>query len=197
MFNTKSHKFFGFGLIELMVSISVVMLVMGVVMSRQNSYNGAVLLRSQAYEVALLLREVQLSAVSAMGQGSNYRNTFGVYFDVGSSFYYTFNDDSPNNFFYDAGEELGKRNNLDKRFVISDIRTVDGGTETSLGETGDISILFERPNFDALFYTSANTAVPSNVSAIEIDVRLVGTSGNGNGEVRTVEVSRTGQISVL
>lgn len=193
MFKTKTTKNTGFGLIELLVSISVVMLVMGVVMTRQNSYNGAVLLRSQAYEVALLLREVQLSAVSAVGQGTDYRNTYGVYFDTGSNFYYTFSDDAPYNYFYDAGEELGKRNNLDGRFVISDIRTVNGAVETS---ENDISIVFQRPNFDAIFYTGTNTPAPSGVSTVEIDVRLVDTTGNGLGEVRTVEVSSTGQITV-
>jgi type II secretory pathway pseudopilin PulG len=193
MFNSKTKINNGFGLIELMVSISVVMLVMGVVMSRHNSYNGAVLLRSQAYEVALLLREVQLSAVSAVGQGSNYRNTYGVYFDAGSSFYYTFNDSGTTNYFYDVGEEIGKRNNLDRRFVIDEIRVVDGGVETV---EEDISILFQRPNFDAIFYAGANNPVSSGVSSVEIDVRLVGTTGNGAGEVRTVEVSRTGQITV-
>jgi type II secretory pathway pseudopilin PulG len=195
MFNTRSKKYAGFGLIELLVSISVIMLVMGVVMARHSSYNGAVLLRSQAYEVALLLREVQLSAVSAVGQGSNYRNVYGVYFNEGSNFYYTFSDDTPNNYFYNDGEELGKRNNLDERFVISDIRTVDGGVDSPV-PGDDISIVFQRPNFDALFYTDEDDAVLTGVSTVEIDVRLVGTTGNGVGEVRTVEVSRTGQITV-
>jgi hypothetical protein len=71
---------------------------------------------------------------------------------------------------------------------------MDGGT---LFTTQPItSIIFERPNFDAEFYSFLGTPAPSNVSAVEIDIRVKGTSGSGLGEVRTVEVSRTGQITV-
>lgn len=182
----------GFGLVELMVSISIAVLVMSVVMFNQGSSNSATLLRSQAYEVALGMREVQLSAVSAMSQTTGFRNVYGMYFnktDGVNGFYYTFLDaGSPGDYFYAASEAIGKRNNLDKRFEISDIRLKDGPTETP--ET-DISILFERPNFDALFFTGANTPAGASYSSVEIDVRLKGTS-----DVRTVEVTRTGQIIV-
>jgi prepilin-type N-terminal cleavage/methylation domain-containing protein len=187
----------GFGLIELMVSISIVVLVLAVVMFNQGSSNSASLLRSQAYEVALGMREVQLSAVSAMYQSSGFRNVFGLYFNTTSSlngFYYNFRDSgTPSNYFYTAGEEIGKRNNLDKRFEISEIRLVSGATKIP---EADISILFERPNFDAIFYTAAGVPANAAVSAVEIDVRLKGTSGSGDSKVRTVEVSRTGQITV-
>jgi Tfp pilus assembly protein FimT len=54
----------GFGLVELMVSISIMMLLTVVILNRQSSFNGAVLLRNQAYEVAFALRKAQLLAVS-------------------------------------------------------------------------------------------------------------------------------------
>lgn len=184
----------GFGLVELMVSISIVVLVMSVVMTNQGSSNSAVLLRSQAYEVALGLREVQLGAVSAMGQTTGFRNVYGMYFNTAADsngFFYTFLDaGSPGNYFYDAAEQLGKRNNLDKRFEISAIRLVNGTTGVETSES-DISVLFKRPNFDALFYTAAGVAADPAISAVEIDVRL-----RGSTNVRTVEVSRTGQIAV-
>ena len=55
----------GFGLVELLVSISIMLLVTMVVLVNHESFNNGALLRSQAYEVALRLREVQLSAVGA------------------------------------------------------------------------------------------------------------------------------------
>ncbi len=183
----------GFGLIELLVSISIAVLVMSVVMFNQKGSNSSVLLRSQAYEVALGLREVQLSAVSANRQTAGYRNVLGMYFNTTASTkgsYYTFLDTG--NYFYESTEASGfKRSNLDKRFEISEIRVVNGATETP--ET-DISIMFERPNFDAIFYTAAGA--PAVASAVEIDVRLKGTTGSSIGAVRTVEVTRTGQIIV-
>lgn len=196
-FFLKNSEQAGFGLVELLVSVSIAVLVMSVVMFNQGSSNSAVLLRSQAYEVALAVRETQLSAVSATGLSSDYRNVFGMYFNTAASskgFYYTFLDaGSPGNNFYDTGEGIGKRNNLDKRFEISAIRLVTGGVETV---ESDVSIVFQRPNFDALFYTAAGVSAGASVSAVEIDVRLIGTTGSAVGEVRTVEVSRTGQITV-
>jgi prepilin-type N-terminal cleavage/methylation domain-containing protein len=186
----------GFGLVELMVSISIVVLVTSIILVRHTSYNGAVLLRSQAYEVALQAREIQLSAVSAILEAGGFRNVFGLHFDTNTPDYYlNFKDDttSGGNFYYDSGEQIGKRNNIDKRFEIGEIRLMNGGTTVSTPTA--ISIVFERPNFDARFFTSAGTEV-TTASTVEIDISLKGATGTGTGEVRTVEISRTGQITV-
>lgn len=182
----------GFGLVELLVSISIVVLVTSIIMTRHSSHNGAVLLRSEAYDVALKAREVQLAAVSAVGTSGDYRNVFGLYFDTSTgSFYRTFRD-GDGDFYYDGGEEVGARNNLDPRFEIDEIRLVDGGVPTT---PASISIVFERPNFDARFYTSSGP-VASSVYAVQLVVRLRDTTGTGVGDMRLVEISRTGQITV-
>lgn len=184
----------GFGLVELMVSIGIVVLVMAIVMAKHNKSTSAVLLRSQAYEVALDAREIQLSAVSAVGTGGDFRTSFGMHFDTAQPTYYVrFTDTVTANFYYDSGEELAPRGMLDPRFEIDAIRLVNGGVETAID---DISIMFQRPNFDALFYTSANTPASLAVNAVEIDVRLKGSTGTDVGAVRTIEITRTGQISV-
>ena len=191
-FLSKKRAQAGFGLIELMVSISIAIMVMSVVMFNQGGNNSAVLLRSQAYEVALAIREVQLAAVSSNRQTSGYRSVLGMYFNTTNAstkgFYNYFLDNG--NYFFDGSDNIIKRNNLDKRFEISEIRLI-GSTVTT--ET-DISITFERPNFDAIFHTG--TGGIAAASAVEIDVRLKSTTGTGVGEVRTVEVTKTGQIIV-
>lgn len=182
----------GFGLVELLVSISIVVLVTSIIMSRHSSHNGAVLLRSEAYDIALKAREVQLAAVSAVGEAGDYRNIFGLYFDTSNpTFYRTFRD-TDGDFFYDTGEEVGSRNNLDQRFEIDEIRLIDGGATTT---ESAISVVFERPNFDARFYTSSGP-VAASVYAVQMVVRLRDTTGTGVGEIRVVEISRTGQITV-
>lgn len=183
----------GFSLVELMVSISIVVLVMGVVLARHTKSNGAVLLRSQAYEVAFTAREVQLSAVSASSDAGVYRNVLGVYFNTSVPNAFTVFKDTTGttNYFFDTGEEFGLQGVIDKRFTLDAIRVVSGGVETPVAQ---IAVVFERPNFDARFYTGANTPVAA--SAVELDIRLKGATGNGVEAVRTVEITQTGQIVV-
>ena len=173
-------------------------IVMGVVLVRQSSFNSAVLLRSQAYEVALQLREIQLSAVSASNinsGGNDFRDVLGVHFDTGSNGLYRIFRDSVSgankNNFYDSNEEFGIQGKLDERFEIRAIQQVGGSSVNNL------SIIFERPNFDASFYIAPNNE--SIASAIRIDVGKRGGAGGAvcGTDYRTVEVTRTGQIAVL
>lgn len=185
----------GFALVELLVSISILVLVVGTVMTKHGAFNSAVLLRSQAYEVALQARDTQLFAVSIMSDAGDYRNRYGLHFDTNNNTGYKIFRDNNRNSYFSNSEEFGKQGNLDARFVISDIRWVHtNGSETNIS---NISVLFERPNFDAKFFGApAPGGELSDAASVEIDVRIKGTSGNSTSEVRTVEITRTGQISV-
>ncbi len=183
----------GFGLIELMVTISILILVMGIILTKHSSFNGAVLLRGQAFNVALQAREIQLTAVSVISDSVNYRNVYGLHFDTTSQIINIFKD-SDGGHFFEVGEEYGKQSKLDPRYKISEIR-LDGASV--LG--GELSVVFERPNFDARFFVGVdNSGAGSSATSAEIDICLKNTSCTaGNvGEVRTVEITKTGQISV-
>ena len=185
----------GFGLVELMVSISIMVIVSAIILARQDSFNSAVLLRSQAYEIALALREVQLSAVSASGDTGSFRTVYGVHFTSETSpaadplnGYFQVFKDANNDGFLSTGEEFGPRGNLDKRFEVRAIRI--GGAPSS-----ELAVVFVRPNFDALFFDDAVGGAVS-ASTIEIDIARRGISGTGPDVVRTIEVTSTGQIAV-
>jgi prepilin-type N-terminal cleavage/methylation domain-containing protein len=194
-YNVTTHRLrSGFGLIELMVSISIMLLVAAIVLARQDSFNGAVLLRGQAYEVALSAREVQLNSVSAISIAGNYRTLLGLHFDTNNDAQIRIFRDSavaPNaNGFFDSGEEFGKQITIDSRFEVRGIRTVSGGSETSVS---NISVVFERPNFDARFFTAGGEV---NASAVEIDISKRDQVGTTLDVVRTVEITSTGQVTV-
>lgn len=173
----------GFGLIELMVSISIMMLVAGIILIRQSSFNGAVLLQSQTYEIALAAREVQLNAVSASSIQGSTREMLGLYFDINrNTTYRVFRDDEGNGS-YEAAEEYGQQNSLDSRFEIKAIRV--GGTSQN-----SVSVMFERPNFDAKFFVGTT---PVSASRVEVDIGTKDTSAAG---VKTFVVTATGQIEV-
>lgn len=172
----------GFGLIELMVSISIMMLVAAIILVRQDAFNGSVLLRSQAYEVALAAREVQLNAVSASTIQGSTRDVLGLYFNTGTPSVYKLFRDADQDSYYDASEEYGQQGSLDSRFVIKSITA--GGSARS-----DVAVVFERPNFDAKFFGSTGQI---NVSSVEI---VIGTTETG-GPTKTIVISSSGQVTV-
>lgn len=183
----------GFGLIELMVSITVMVIVSSIILVRQSSFNSAVLLRSQAYEIALQAREVQLNAVGATNYaGGDFRSVLGLHFYSSApnkSRYKIFLDNAPNNnHFYNSGEEYGLQGVIDSRFEVTDIQ-VDGISYPEL------SVVFERPNFDAHFYDYANHEIGTNKAEIEISQRDSAGAICGK-DFRVVEITRTGQIAV-
>lgn len=189
-YNLTQH---GFGLVELMVSISIMVLITSVILVKHDSYNGATLLRSQAYEIALQLREIQLLSISATEAGTGFRNVYGIHFSTAANdSYFNFRDADSDYYFDPGAEEFGKPGTLDSKFEIDEIRLVGGAVVNNL------SVTFQRPNFDALFYTAPAPGgeVGPGVSAVEIDIRTKGTTGAGNGKIRTIEVTRTGQITV-
>lgn len=195
--NTLLRKFrgqwAGFGLIELLVSISIMVMVIGTVLARQDAFNSASLLRAEAYDLALQIREIQLIAVSSEARGggaSTFRSVYGVYFtsaDRGQ--YIPFRDAGIGNNFYNPGEELPSIIKLDPRFTISEIRTYDPTLDQT--DPPELSIIYQRPNFDARFNQVVNAPV-NGVTSVEIDVAL----RSDPATFKTVEITKTGQISV-
>ncbi len=186
----KSTPIRAFGLVELMVSMSIMALVSTVIVTRQSSFNGSVLLRNQAYEVAFVLREAQQLAVSG---GDETVRTYGVVFDTATAnqhIYRMFRDENDNGRF-DSGEQMGLTGRLDSRFEIR--------SATPSG-TGPLAIVFTRPNFDARFCNNSSgctTPAQFSVGPAYIDIARNGVATNGKGDVRRVQVTNTGQISVI
>jgi prepilin-type N-terminal cleavage/methylation domain-containing protein len=179
-----------FGLVELMVSISIMAVVSTIIITRQSAFNGAVLLRNQAYEVAFSLREAQLLAVSG---GDTAVRSYGVSFDTSSSNQRTYRifSDANDNGVLDTGEQIGLTGRLDSRFFIREVSPEIGG---------QLTVIFTRPNFDArLCVRSGGCTMPAHYTSgtAYIDVARNDAAGNAVGEVRRVQVSSTGQISVV
>ena len=193
----------GFSLVELIVSIGIMVLVLSIVITQQGSFNSAVLLRSQAYEIALTIRDAQLSAMSAINTGGStedFSSVIGVHFDKASPNRYVVFIDSESgataNAFYNDGEQFGVLGIIDNRFEIIDILDTNGNSVGGPG-TGQVSITFERPDFDARF---RETSGGSLIQTGQYDI-LIQPKGSPAGSVcplvRTVRVTATGQVSVL
>lgn len=188
----------GFGLVELMVSIGIMVLVMSVVIVNHNSFSRGSLLRSQAYEIALRLREVQLLAVSTRvsDDADPERVRYGAHFSAltGSRFQIFAIPESVDADEYDD-HLIGAPGILDSRFTITQVTRVNSsGAESPLPTGEGVVIVFNRPNFDAEFFD------PANVSSSKYDsineVRLYVDSVRNPGSPRKVIVTKAGQISV-
>jgi prepilin-type N-terminal cleavage/methylation domain-containing protein len=179
-----ANKQKGFGLIEMMVSIGILSIVMGVVFVRQDSHNSSLLLRNQAYEIAFRLREVQFSAVSAQGDAEEFRDWTGMSFDISDDGAYKVLKLVDSTTF----SPFGAQGVLDKRFQIKSI-LVDDVVVAAADEK--ILIVYERPNFDAQFYNESGVLMSAEVIKIEVTERVSG------GPSRWVEITSTGQIGVI
>lgn len=183
----------GFTIIELMVTITIVVLVTGIVLVQYSSFNSSVLLTSQAYQIAFALREAQSLAISVRGQGQVFREEYGIYFDINSpGVYRLFQDNgSSKPALYNAGEEVGSPSIVDPRFTITDICFTNnlGQQCASSGSLADdLSVSFRRPDFDAVF---GNAGGSTNITSATITIAPI----NGNG-TRTITITTAGQISV-
>lgn len=180
-----------FTLIELMVSISIVVMVTSVVMVRQSAFNGAVLLRNQAYEVAFAIRQAQLLAVSGSDEGIAGAQVYGVKFSrvAGSRQTYQLFHDKDDDGVFTPDEAVGLAGRLDRRFEVRDFEKVDGSSQG----TNDVQVTFRRPNFDAIFHRTSGAVLSG---PMYIAVAKTGNAGTDNGTVRCVEITSPGQIQV-
>lgn len=196
----------GFTVIELMVTITIVVLVTGIIMVQYSSFNSSVLLTSEAYLMAFDLREAQSLAVSVRGQSDEFREEYGIYFDITAdnpNQYLLFQDDNYIDFqdpaHYDFGEQVGVPYAVNPQFVISNICATNSSSRTCYADdpstTGevvntafhDLAVTFQRPDFDAAFYSNAKTSIQS------MDITI---QARNSTLQKKVTVYSTGQISI-
>lgn len=178
--NTRSTA--GFGLVELLVSMSIMTLVSTIVLVNQNSFNSAIVLRNQTYEVAFMLRQAQLAAVSGTSDRTSDGQRFGVQIDSTENTITFFSDvDNSGTYNTSAGDILLERRRLDRRFQVDAISI--GGTNVAV-----MHVIFERPNFDALLFDATGTSY-SGVAEVVI-------GNQKNAATRSIEINDSGNISV-
>lgn len=189
----------GFGLVELLVSISIMVLISTVVLANHSSFTSNSLLRTQAYDVALRIREVQQAALSAQEQGgTGFSSTLGLHFSTAAPSasalahrqrYRAFSSSAitgPG--WQTSATSVGVPGQLDERFEVRSIIASSGGVTSS---QGTLYISFVRPNFDARFYRTDGTLVGWDSVTISI-----GRPGSVAADQRQITVAKSGQITV-
>lgn len=198
----------GFTLIELLVTLSIFVILTGVVLFNQAKFNSSILLTNLAYDTALTIRQAQTYGINIKEFGDSKFVPYGVHFDL----------DSPKSFILyadvnykgggltvyqglastcDTSKGCVSRYNIKGNNYISSICTtaiLSGNRKcfTSNNSTLEkqFDILFQRPNPDARIY-QAGDMITDNFSAVDIIL-----SSQDGKSTSTVKVQSNGLIQV-
>lgn len=184
---SKKHKIqAGFSLIELMVTLMIATLIVGGVLFQFRVFDSVIGLRGEAYDLASTLRTAQVYTVSAgiSDDRSRFDRSVGVHYNVSSPQQYILFEDSNDNNQYNTGDAIIETYTIPDNYRISYICV-----ETNCINNNVVTVLFQRPEFDAIFSIN-NTLV--SASEVLFGVALT----NNTAEVFNVEVGATGQITV-
>ncbi|MFH0755134.1 MAG: prepilin-type N-terminal cleavage/methylation domain-containing protein [bacterium] len=202
---------FGFTLVELLITISMFVLITGVVLVNSNKFDNTILLHNFTYDIALTIKQAQSYSVNVKENISGSFNSetgqgYGVYFDIDTT-------GSKTNFilFNDLVNNIGN-NNPDKKYnnepngvkscPIDNIECLQkysmkkgtfiksicsGANEINCTEAKQLSILFYRPKLDARIYIDGAGA-PQSYARIVLS--------STSGATSSVIITSIGQIYV-
>lgn len=214
--NLKSKLSKGFTLIELLVTITIFVILTGIVLFSSNGFNNTILLKDLAYDVALTIQQAQSYGIN-VNESKLIMNPFapfGVYFNLntasGSGSIYNFiffndvlNGSSPgSNNKYDT-PSTSKINTCGDSECISKY-TIDNGNYiksicvgsnssdcSSANVTDGFTILFTRPNPNAIITTEdSSNNITGHYNYADIQV------ASPNGQTKDVIVNSIGLIYV-
>jgi len=168
-----SVKGAGFSLVELLVSISIIILLSIALLLQQSAFDNTIHITNTANEIVLVIQRAQQYSTSVVGGGS-----YGVHFPAGGReiiFYQNTIPPPPNspNLWYTQGEPVVEI------FSIPRQATIDSAAH-------GVSIAFRRPNQEPSFFSGS-----SSWNVGEVNIVLLSEDGSIS---RTISVSRTGRI---
>lgn len=190
----------GFTLVELLVTITMFVIITGVVLVNSNQFDSTVLLHNFAYDVALTIKQAQSYGVNVRESSSgSFDYSYGVRFDLTQSptnfvLFTDINNSSSTNSVVlcpanDPSSECLQKYSMQKGTHV--LSMCAGANESSCSTADQLSILFHRPNLKALiYYGSGGTFVPTEQSYAEIVL------ASADNATSTVVVTSIGQIYV-
>ena len=206
--NTMSKLAFGFTLVEMMVSISIITIITLVVLFDYKNFNDNLSLSAAQQEISIAIRQAQIYGISVKESagsscGSNFCSGYGIYFNPNDpTSYYLFVDKNNNGMYDNDGtgicannSECVEKGTLRSGVKINNICGVPfGGSACPLVAVSgfkSINITFIRPNPAAVirFVKSDNSLTNSYQTGQIIFTSLL-------SKTSKITIENTGQISV-
>ena len=201
----------GFTLIELLVTITMFVIITGVVLVNSNKFDNTILLNNFAYDVALTIKQAQLYGVSVKeNNDSTFNSVYGVLFDKSPAGSLTnfalFESAAPTNNNYQNlitainSVDINKpcslyypnciqKYTMRKGTYIKQILTGKSATEIS-PLTGKLLVMFKRPSPEPIIFTVGDSTTYDNTY-----VKIILSSAGGDES--SVVITRVGQIYVV
>jgi len=204
-----TYSVMGFTLVELLVSISIMVIILTVVILNQSKYTDGTGLTALADEISLTITQTQAYSIgvkefAAGTPEQKFSASYGLSFSLLSSgsdkAYINFADLDGDNI-YDGdwscptggpGDECLSRIDISRGNYITSLCSVDTSDNESCN-VGRIDISFVRPNTEAqikFFDSNGLSFVPVDMKGAKIVLNSPG------GATRSVTVYTTGQVSV-
>lgn len=200
----------GFTLIELMVTITIMMIMTSVVLFNYNRFNETTLLSTFAYDLSLTIRQAQVygagvrdsdlaSQGSPISVGSignpSFKKAYGLHFEKTKTSFSIFLDGLENNGLPNGIHEVGSQNATDidldtylfQRGINIQALCVGSGISENCDKTS-LDVTFHRPDPEAIITANGEIA---NYSQATIILQSADTKIS-----KSVIVNMTGQISV-
>jgi len=187
----------GFTLVELLVTISIFVILTGIVLWNQTKFNSTILLTNLAYDTALTIRQAQSYGINIKEFNTDQFVPYGVHFEKNAKSFILFADthydpDIPSvvNKYVGATDKCQSTDSCVNRYSIKRGNYVSNlNIEGVTGNKNSIDIIFRRPNPDAIIF--ADGALISDPTKALITLTGV------DGSFRTVSVQSNGLIEVL
>lgn len=185
----------GFTLIELMVTIAIVTVIMGIILIENSKFNDSIILTNTAYEVALVARQAQVFGLSskAASSGTIYSG-YGISASAvnGENTVVHLFADTNSDGIYQSAEEITGGVQLGRGIRVTHICFNDGTQIcNSTTDRSTTNVIFKRPNPESDIRDGLGS-IPVGVKQVQINVD---TAASTNGR-RCVLIYKSGQISV-
>jgi len=192
----------GFTLVELLVTITMFVIITGVVLVNSNKFDSSVLLNNFAYDVALTIKQAQSYGVNVRESSLSptFDSVYGVFFDLRNSITsYGLFEVKPNDYSKiltaDINATCSSDSNCLQKYTMGRGTYIQsicgpkvGGNSCELIDS-KLVVMFQRPSLTAKIVSFEND-LPNLRDYIEI------TLGTSDGATSTVKVTSIGQVYV-